>query len=132
MKQGRLDLPTRFVFGFRKHQGGDIPREWNVIGLKPAEGKGVADVDNVGVCWIQMTGVVVYFGPQVNWGPTWEKGDSWKSKQVVGAWKNRKPDGTYPFEPFVGGGREYRGAGTRATGLRLRVGRRSRRRRHSV
>jgi len=91
---------------------GEAPREWNVIGLRPAEGQGVADVDNVGICWVHVVGAVVYFGAQVNWGPTWAEGKSWKSKQVVGPWQKRKPDGTHPFAPFVGGGRTYEGAGS--------------------
>jgi len=111
-KGGKLDLRTKFVFGFRKHGGGEIPRDWNVIGLQPKAGQGLKDIDDVGICWIHTVGAVVYFGPEVNWGPTWEKGESWKSKSVAGSWRSRKPDGTHPFAPFVGGGKKYEGAGS--------------------
>ncbi len=110
-QQGRLDLPTKFVFGFRKLPEGEIPRDWNVIGLRPAPGKGVRDVDNVGICWVRVTGAVITFGPQVSWGPTWAEADSWKSASVTGDWRKRRPDGTHPFEPFAGGGKSYEGAG---------------------
>ncbi|HYW80209.1 MAG TPA: hypothetical protein VE890_11560, partial [Thermoguttaceae bacterium] len=112
VQQGKLDLPTRFVFGFRKFAGGDIPREWNVIGLMPEQGQGLKEVDRVGLCWVHTVGAVVYFGPQVNWGPTWAEGESWKSNQTVGPWRNRRPDGTHPFAPFVGGGKRYEGVGS--------------------
>jgi hypothetical protein len=111
-RQGKLDLPTRFIFGFRKVAGGEIPREWNVVGLLPEERQGVKDVDRVGMCWIHTVGAVVYFGPQVNWGPTWAEGGSWKSDRTVGPWRKRRPDGTHPFAPFVGGGTQYEGAGS--------------------
>lgn len=111
-RDGKLNLATRFLFGFRTIDGGEIPRDWNVIGLMPEKGAGVKDVDRVGICWVHTVGAVVYFGPQVNWGPTWAESGSWKSKQVVGAWKKRRPDGTHPFEPFAGGGRTYEGAGS--------------------
>jgi len=112
VRQGKLELPTRFVFGFRTIPGGDIPRDWNVIGLMPEPGQGVKDIDRVGLCWVHTVGAVVYFGAQVNWGPTWAEGGSWKSKRTVGAWRDRRPDGTHPFEPFVGGGKQYEGAGS--------------------
>jgi len=111
-RDARLDLPTRFVFGFRKVEGGEIPRDWNVIGLMPDAGQGVADVDRVGLCWVHTVGAVVTFGPQVNWGPTWAEAGSWKSSQTVGPWRERRPDGTHPFEPFAGGGKQYEGVGT--------------------
>jgi hypothetical protein len=111
-KAGKLELPTRFVFGFRKIPGGEIPRDWNVIGLRPAEDKGLHEVDDVGICWVHLTGAVIAFGPQVDWGPTWAEAKSWKSGHVVGDWQQRKPDGTHPLAPFVGGGRKYVGVGS--------------------
>ncbi len=111
-KDARLKLPTRFVFGFRRIPEGEIPREWNVVGLRPPPGRGVGDVNDVGICWVHLVGAVIYFGPQVDWGPTWAEAKSWKSASAAGEWKGRRPDGTHPFEPFAGGGRRYEGSGS--------------------
>lgn len=109
-KDGRLELPTKFVFGFRKAEGGEIPRDWALVGLAPGESS-LKDVDDIGICWVELNGAVVYFGPDVNWGATWRKGGSWKTRIVLNEWKNRKTDGTHPFAPFVAGGKQYKGAG---------------------
>lgn len=119
---GKLELPTKFVFGFKKMGvdiargfGGDVPRHWNLIGLRPEPGGQLKDVDRVGICWIHLVGATIYFGPQLKWGSTWGMAGSWKSKFVKAAWRDRVPDGTTPLDPFLGapfGKTNYLGAGT--------------------
>ncbi len=90
----------------------ETPRDWNVIGLAPPSGKGVKDVNNVGVAWVHIVGGVIYFGPDVAWGETWAKAGSWKSRYIKKSWANRKPDGTHPWDPFAGGGKTFSGSGS--------------------
>ncbi|MDP6545695.1 MAG: hypothetical protein QGH60_17055 [Phycisphaerae bacterium] len=90
----------------------EIPRDWNLIGLAPSSGKGVKDVNNVGVAWVHIVGGVVYFGPDVAWGETWATAGSWKSRYIKKSWANRKPDGTHPWDPFAGGGKTFSGSGS--------------------
>ena len=121
-RKGALDLPTKFIFGFKKMGvdeakkfGGDVPREWNIIGITPGPGEQLRDVNRVGVCWIDITGAAVYFGPQIKWGGHWGSASSWKGKYAKPAWKERIPDGTHPMDPFLGGtlGKDsYVGAGS--------------------
>jgi hypothetical protein len=89
--------------------GGEVPRDWNLIGLRPPPGKGVKDVDNVGVCWVDITGATIYFGFDTNWRPTWKSAGSWQSGMAKPAWANRKPNGTHPKDPFAGGPAEDKG-----------------------
>ena len=120
---GKLNLPTTSVFGFTRRGNAvdldrtpcvrpETPRDWNLIGLMPDEGKRISYVDNVGITWVHIIGGVVYFGPDLEWGKTWATAGSWKSDYVKKAWANRVPDGKHPWDPFVGGGREYVGAGS--------------------
>lgn len=119
---GRLDLPTRFVFGFRRVGvdpargfGGEVPRHWNLIGLEPEPGGDLKDVHRVGICWVHLMGATIYFGPQLRWGPTWRTAGSWKSKFVKPAWADRAPDGATSLDPFLGapfGKDNYVGAGS--------------------
>ncbi len=88
------------------------PRDWNFIGLRAEDGGSVGQVDNVGIAWVHMTGATVFFGPEMNWGPTWRTAGSWKSKYVKDSWADRVPDGTHPWDALAGGGEEYHGAGT--------------------
>jgi hypothetical protein len=90
----------------------ETPRDWNLIGLAPASGKSVKDVNNVGVAWVHIVGGVIYFGPDVAWGETWAKAGSWKSRYIKKSWANRKPDGTHPWDPFAGGGKTFSGSGS--------------------
>jgi hypothetical protein len=90
----------------------ETPRDWNLIGLAPTSGKGVKDVNNVGVAWVHIVGGVIYFGPDVAWGETWSTAGSWKSRYIKKSWANRKPDGTHPWDPFAGGGKTFTGAGS--------------------
>lgn len=120
---GKLDLPTKFVFGFRHRKdavdiGGrssikpETPRDWNLIGLMPERGKRISEIENVGVAWVHLVGAVVYFGPDIEWGRTWATAGSWKSAYVKRSWANRKPDGTHPWDPFAGGGKTLAGVGS--------------------
>ena len=90
----------------------ETPRDWNVIGLAPPNGKSVKDVNNVGVAWVHIVGGVIYFGPDVAWGETWATAGSWKSRYIKKSWANRKPDGTHPWDPFAGGGKTFAGSGS--------------------
>ena len=80
------------------------PRDWNLVGLCPPEGKRISDVDHVGIAWVHLVGATVYFGPDVEWGRTWATAGSWKSRYVKKAWADRVPDGTHPWDPLAGGG----------------------------
>ncbi|HVS38238.1 MAG TPA: hypothetical protein VMS17_21945 [Gemmataceae bacterium] len=46
---GKLDLPTKFIFGFRDRGGGKVPRDWNMISLQPDDYRHVKDVGDIGV-----------------------------------------------------------------------------------
>jgi len=120
---GKLDLPTKFVFGFKHRKnaldtGGqssikpETPRDWNLIGLMPQPGKRISNVQNVGIAWVHLVGGVVYFGPDIEWGKAWATAGSWKSAYVKRSWANRKPDGTHPWDPFAGGGKTLAGVGS--------------------
>lgn len=101
-ERGALELGTKFVFGFQKRAGHDVPRDWNIIGLTPDSGAGPESVRNVGVAWVHITGGTVFFGPALKWGDTWATAKSWKSAYVKSAWADRKPDGTHPTDGFMG------------------------------
>ncbi len=108
---------------------GAIPRDWNLVGLKrPASMGGLADVHDVGLCWVRLVGAVVYFGPELAWTETWADAARFmppekrfmplelliraKAKE---AWKSRVPDGTHPLDALSGarwGLKSYRGAGS--------------------
>ncbi|MFP3937132.1 MAG: hypothetical protein ACLFVW_02230 [Phycisphaerae bacterium] len=100
-----LKPPTRFILGFQQRAGGQVPLDWNIIGLKPSKGERLADVDNVGVCWVHLEGGTVYFGPDFDWGEdaTWSNAGSWRSAFVKTDWADRVPDGTHPGDPFMAG-----------------------------
>lgn len=89
----------------------ETPRDWNLVGLCPPPGKRLKDVDRVGIAWVHLVGATIYFGPDHVWGDTWGTARSWKSDYVKGPWAGRVPDGTHPWDPLVGGGKEYLGAG---------------------
>jgi hypothetical protein len=108
---GKLELPTRFVFRFRKRGGGMVPDDWNVIGLQTEYKKQLKDVDNVGVAWVHLVGATVYFGPQLEWGRSWASADSFHGNKVKKAWGKRQADGTHPGDPLTGAGKKYVGAG---------------------
>jgi len=120
---GKLDLPTKFVFGFKNRKGAidaggrssikpETPRDWNLIGLMPRKGKRISDVENVGVAWVHLVGRVIYFRPGRRRGKTRSTAGSWNSDYVKKAWANRKPDGTHPWDPFAGGSKTLVGVGS--------------------
>jgi len=111
VRDGKLELGTKFVFGFQKKLDHDIPRDWNLIGLVPDPKSGIAGVKNIGVAWVHITGGVVYFGPALKWGKTWASAKSWKSAYAKKAWKDREPDGTHPGDPFMGAPSANNGGG---------------------
>jgi hypothetical protein len=89
----------------------ETPRDWNVIGQIPERGHRLKDIHNVGVCWVHIVGGTIWFGPDIAWGDTWATADSWKSPYTIRPWAFRQPDGTHPWDPFAGGGREFVGVG---------------------
>jgi len=89
----------------------ETPRDWNLIGLMPEKGQRIKDVNTVGICWVNLVGGVVWFGPDIAWGDTWATADSWKSPFTLRPWTMRRPDGTHPWDPFAGGKQEYVGMG---------------------
>lgn len=123
-RRGKLTLPTRFGFGLQKKtvslgdgkKDVEVPRDWNLIGLQPEKSGRLQDVHTVGIAWVHLVGGVVYFGPDLAWAPSWQEGKSFKSDYAKPSWAKRRPDGTHPYDPFMGapglkdGGR-YEGAG---------------------
>ncbi|MGC9455609.1 MAG: hypothetical protein ACP5HU_12215 [Phycisphaerae bacterium] len=114
---GELELPTKFVFGFQEKAGGEVPRDWNIIGIAPSGDERLRDVDNVGIAWVNLDGATVFFGPELVWGDTWATAGSWKSQYVKSDWADRRPDGTHPYDaylgaPGMGNGGGYVGAGS--------------------
>lgn len=124
VKDGKLDLKTRFVFGMQKKSVavGEstrdvfVPRDWNIVGLMVEPGKDISSIENVGICWVNMSGAAVFFGLGLTWSNTWKTARSWKSAYAKGAWADRKPDGTHPADGFMGApgpkdGGNYTGSG---------------------
>jgi hypothetical protein len=110
---GKLELPTKFVFKFRQRGGGEVPGDWNFIGLGLDDNRAIKNQDHLGIAWVHLVGATVAFGPQVDWGPTWATAGSLLSGQVKkGGWDGRDPSGTHPLDALAGGGRKYEG-GTR-------------------
>ncbi len=121
---GAMELPTRFIFGFTRRDKDivpappgvvsrpETPRDWNLIGLMPEPGKGLRDVENVGICWVHFVGAIVFFGADNEWGETWRTAGSWKSDYVKDSWADRVPDGTHPWDPLAGGGNVHVGSGS--------------------
>ncbi len=100
-----IRLGTRFVLGYQERDGGEVPLDWNLIGLLPSPGERLADVRDVGICHVHLDGGVVFFGPDFDWaeGATWATAGSWRSAFVKPAWADRVPDGTHPGDPFMAG-----------------------------
>ncbi|MGK7944854.1 MAG: hypothetical protein AB4058_10340, partial [Microcystaceae cyanobacterium] len=99
---GKLDLLTTFKFPFQTKAGGQVPKDWNIIGLMPSSAESLSDVHNVGVVWINVVGGTIWWGPDREWGETWETAKGWKSSLVKSSWSDRIPDGTHPLDPFTG------------------------------
>jgi hypothetical protein len=106
---GKLDLPTKFVFGFRDRGGGRVPRDWNFIGLSPDDNRSTKSVGHVGIAWVHLVGATVAFGLEMDWGKTWATAESMLSDKVKKAWARRDPSGTHPIDALAGGGKKYKG-----------------------
>ncbi len=123
---GELDLPTKFVFEFQSRDGGELPLDWNLIGIVPEPGTGLSEVDDVGICWISLEGAVVHFGAEQDWAATfgtagWLPGRmkaNWPGAEGSGnTWADRVPDGTHPADMLYGtagnfGAAQFIGAGS--------------------
>lgn len=109
--EGKLDLPTKFIFNFRQRGGGKVPSDWNFIGVEVEKGKGLKDINHLGIAWVHLVGASIAFGPQVDWGKTWATSNSLLSDKVKKGADARQPDGTYPIDALAGGGKKYKGAG---------------------
>jgi len=109
---GKMTLPTKFIFPFRKRGGGKVPADWNFIGLQIGEGKYLRNsTDHIGIAWVHLVGAGICFGPEVDWRKTWGTSGSPWSRQIRKGWDERQPDGTHPFDLLAGGGKRYQGAG---------------------
>jgi hypothetical protein len=109
---GKLKLATKFVFPFLRRGGGQVPRDWNLIGLQTEKEKSLYNsTDHVGLAWVHLVGAAIFFGPEVDWGKTWGTAGALMSERVKKGWAGRRPDGTHPFDVLAGGGKRFRGAG---------------------
>lgn len=107
-----LELTTRFHFGFAGTTEGPTGRDWAFIGLQAGVDEELREVDNVGVAWIHLIGGTIFFGPQLEWGPTWATAGGWKSARAKPGWRQRKADGSHPLDAFAGGGEKWLGSGS--------------------
>lgn len=108
---GKLTLGTKFTFAFRDRGGGKVPADWNFVGIHPDHQKNIKTVDRLGICWVHLVGATIAWGPQVDWGKTWNTAKALYSDQIKGGWNGRDPSGTHPFDALAGGGKKYQGAG---------------------
>jgi hypothetical protein len=108
---GVLDLPTRLVFAFQSRDGGELPLDWNLIGLQPDPATGLAEIADVGICWVSLEGAVIHFGAELDWAPTLGQSgwlpnkikDNWPGPEGGGnTWADRVPDGTHPADMLYG------------------------------
>jgi hypothetical protein len=108
---GKLDLPTKFLFKFRQRGGGQVPGDWNFIGLGVDDYRAIKSEDHLGIAWVHLVGATVAFGPQVDWGKTWASAGSMLSDKLKkgSGWGQRDPSGTHPIDVFTGGGKKYEG-----------------------
>jgi hypothetical protein len=123
---GQLDLPTKFVFEFQSRDGGELPLDWNLIGLQPDPVTGLANVGDVGICWVSLEGAVIHFGAEQDWADTlgqsgwlgYKIKDNWPGAEGSGnTWADRVPDGTHPADMLYGtagdfGAAQFLGAGS--------------------
>jgi hypothetical protein len=109
---GKLELPTKFIFNFRKLRGdSQVPNDWNLINLHPLEGGLIKEIDNVGIAWVHLVGATVYFGPEFEWGKTWVSSKGILSDHIKKVWAKRPPNGTHPGDVLTDSGKKYVGAG---------------------
>jgi hypothetical protein len=124
-EDGRLQLPTRFVFAFQDRDGGELPLDWALVGLDRGPTGNLRDVHDVGICWVELVGAVVHFGADQDWADTlgssgWLPNNiknNWPGEIGSGlTWADRVPDGTHPADMLYGtranfGAVAYEGAG---------------------
>lgn len=94
---------------------GLVPAMWNLIGITPAAGQQLKEVNHVGILWVELEGAIIYFGPQMTWNQTWSDLSGWEADKVRPSWANRVPDGTHYMDQFVGMNRNsgrFEGAGS--------------------
>jgi hypothetical protein len=112
---GKLELPTKFVFPFRPRGDdgarGQVPGDWNFIGIQRDEKKNIKNVGMIGIAWVHLVGATIAFGPQMEWGKSWATAESLLSNKIKKAWGGREADGTHPMDPLAGGRNKYVGAG---------------------
>ncbi len=105
-RDGKLELPTKFLFPFRERGRNAVPADWNFIGIQIEKGKALKDIKNIGICWVHLVGATIAFGPDVEGGRSWAAG---MGARVKKGWNVRVPDGTHPFDALTGPNRKYRG-----------------------
>ncbi|MGC9452349.1 MAG: hypothetical protein ACP5I4_12985 [Oceanipulchritudo sp.] len=108
---GLLDLPTKFVFEFQARDGGELPCDWNLIGLEPDPTTGLAEIQDTGICWVSLEGALIHFGAELDWAATLGQSgwlpnrmkDNWPGAEGSGnTWADRVPDGTHPADMLYG------------------------------
>lgn len=109
--EGKVELPTKFVFAFRDRAGGKVPRDWNFIGMRPDDFKNIKSRNDLGIAWVHLDGATIAWGPQVDWGKTWGTANSLLSANIKKGWSVRDPSGTHPIDALAGGGKKYQGVG---------------------
>ncbi len=122
-KDGELDPPTKLKFEFRKRKDfagketdKTFPKDWNFIGMVPGGKKSLKDVSNIGVCWVELIGATVFWGPEATW-TTYATGTFFGSFAKTGwpakgpKWSSRQADGTHPGDVFCGSKGDYKGSG---------------------
>jgi len=74
-----------------------VPTMWSFIGAVPdgATEKGMENVKDIGICWIDITDGSIFIGPGWNYGATWSTAGGWKGGKSKTAWQSRVPDGTH-------------------------------------
>jgi len=120
---GELDPPTKLKFEFRKRKDfagketdKPFPKDWSFIGMVPAGKETLKDVNNIGVCWIELIGGTVFWGPDTTW-TTYAKGGFFGPLVKTGwpatgpKWSERQADGTHPGDTFCGSKGDYLGSG---------------------
>jgi hypothetical protein len=111
---GKLELPTKFKFLFRERLPGGklVPDAWNFIGLGLDDYRDIKSEDHLGIAWVHLIGATVAFGPEFDWakGKTWATAGSLLSDKVKkNGWDKRYGEGTHPIDPFMDGGKQYKG-----------------------
>ncbi|MCS7004733.1 MAG: T9SS type A sorting domain-containing protein [Cytophagales bacterium] len=91
---------------------GEVPGRWNLVGIMPGSPtEQLKDIKNVGVCWIDFEGAIVYMGMQLEWNTRYDtigfsvtQRRAWESRFVKTGtpWGARKPDGTHFLDIFCG------------------------------